>query len=76
MIIILHNIDSKINSESIILKKIKQIKKQKHQIYHIVVFFLIQSIKKFYINLNIFKQATQYYKDFKINKLQDFFFFC
>ena len=33
----------------------------------------IQSIENFYTNFNIFKQAAQYYKDPRINNLQDFF---
>ena len=37
-------------------------------------FFLIQFIESFYTNFNAFKEALQYYKDLKIDNLQEFFF--
>ena len=36
--------------------------------------FSIQSIKSFYINFNAFKQVAQYYKNPKVDNLQNLFF--
>ena len=42
-----------------------------------MILFLIQSIKNFHTNFNAFKQVMQYYKNLRIDNLQNlsFFFF-
>ena len=74
-IIASRNIDFRIDFENIIFEKVKHIRKQKHQIYYIMMLFLIQSIKSFHINFNVFKQAVQYYKNPRIDNLQNLFLF-
>ena len=39
-----------------------------------MILFSIQSIESFYTNFNAFKQAVQYYKNLRIDDLQNLFF--
>ena len=54
-IIASRNIDSRIDSENVILEGVKCTRKQKRQVYHIMMFFSIQSIESFHTSFNAFK---------------------